>query len=69
MPIRTASANSMGSDLRCTAKIYFDNVTLMLQNVTRPLVQKSLYILYLYRTLRFYTRPEFENACAIGSLV
>ena len=31
--IRTASANSMESDLGCTSRIYFDNVTLMLLNV------------------------------------
>ena len=30
----TASTNSMESDLGCTSRIYFDNVTLTLHNVT-----------------------------------
>ena len=30
----TASANSVESDLGCTPRIYFDNVTLTLYNVT-----------------------------------
>ena len=33
-PTGTALANSMESDLGCTLRIYFDNVTLMLHNVT-----------------------------------
>ena len=33
-PIRTALANSVESDLGCTSRIYFDNVTLILHNVT-----------------------------------
>ena len=32
--IRTVSANSVDSDLGCTSRIYFDNVTLTLHNVT-----------------------------------
>ena len=32
--IRTASANSVAWDLGCTLRIYFDNVRLILYNVT-----------------------------------
>ena len=39
MSIRTASVNSMESDLRCTSRIYIDNVTLTLHNLT-PTSQK-----------------------------
>ena len=35
MAIGTASANSMESDLGCTSRVYFDNVTLTLHNMTR----------------------------------
>ena len=33
-PIGTASTNSVESDLGCTSRFYFDNVTLMSHNVT-----------------------------------
>ena len=32
--VRTASANSMESDLGCTLRVYFDNVMLMSHNLT-----------------------------------
>ena len=34
LTIGTASANSVESDLGCTSRIYFDNVTLTLHNAT-----------------------------------
>ena len=34
VPIGFASANSVESDLGCTSRFYFDNVTLTLYNVT-----------------------------------
>ena len=34
LAIETASANSVESDLGCTSRIYFDNVTMTLHNVT-----------------------------------
>ena len=42
LPIRTASANSMESDLGCTSKIYFDNVTLKLHNVADANVTETI---------------------------
>ena len=42
--IRTASGNSMESDLGCTSRVYFDNVTLTLHNVARASHKACKYI-------------------------
>ena len=41
--IGTASANSVESDLRCTSRVYLDNVTLTSHNVTLTSQKPSQY--------------------------
>ena len=42
--IETATANSVESDLGCTSRVYFDNVTMTLHNVTRASHNPCQYI-------------------------